>query len=315
MSELIGSSPPGFKSGFVVLAGKPNTGKSTLLNALVGTKLAAVSPRPQTTRTRIQGVLTRPAAQIVFVDTPGIHQPVSRLNKEMMAAVSEALAGVDLALLVVDASKLRGEEDRLAVEAIKRSGIQSIVALNKIDLIEKQKLLPLIDAYRQEHDFTDYVPISALRRENLDVLVCSLVAHVPEGPPLFPPDYVSDQPEKFLAAEIVREKILLETRQEVPYGTAVVVEQFEETGRLVRIAATIYVAREGQKGIVIGAGGQRLKKIGQLAREELECLLGRKVYLELYVKYLPNWQDRPAVAALIDWRPEWKEARAGWERE
>lgn len=303
MREFTSPSPlPGFRSGFVVLAGKPNTGKSTLLNALVGAKLAAVSPKPQTTRTRIQGVLTRPNAQIVFVDTPGIHHPASRLNQHMMAAVREALSGVDLVLLVADASQPRGIEDRLATATIKRSGLKSFLLLNKIDRIEKELLLPLIDAYRHEHDFAAYIPISALRRENLDLLEKAIIEHLPEGPAYYPEDYLTDQPERFLAAEIIREKIFSETRLEVPYGTAVVVERFEESDRLVRIQAILFVAREGHKAILIGARGQRLKKVGQRAREELECLLGRKVYLELHVKYQANWQDHPVLAGLIDWR-------------
>ncbi|MBI4462912.1 MAG: GTPase Era, partial [Acidobacteria bacterium] len=264
-----------------------------------------VSAKPQTTRTRIQGVLTRPQAQIVFVDTPGIHHPLSPLNQEMMASVAEALSGVDLVLLVAEASKPRGEEDRLAVETIKRSGLKSFLLLNKIDLIEKQRLLPLIEAYRQEHEFAESIPISALRGENLDLLERTLIQHLPEGPPYFPEDYLTDQPQRFLAAEIIREKIFSETRQEVPYATVVVVDKFEESDHLVRIHATIYVEREGQKGILIGTKGQQLKRIGQLAREELEQLLERRVYLELYVKHQPKWPEHPRVAGLIDWRADW----------
>ncbi|MFQ5927241.1 MAG: GTPase Era [Terriglobia bacterium] len=296
------SSIPGFKSGFIVLAGKPNTGKSTLLNALVGVKLAAVSVKPQTTRVRVQGVLTRENAQFVFIDTPGIHYPSSRLHHQMMAAVTEAISGVDLVLLVVDVSKPRGEEDRLAVEAVKCCGRKSFLVLNKIDLIAKERLLPLIDAYRQEHAFAEFIPISALRRENLDRLEQSLFEHLPQGPRYFPADYLTDQPERFWAGEIIREKIFSETRQEVPYATAVVIDKFEDSNRLVRIQATIFVDREGQKAILIGTRGHQLKKIGRLAREELEVLLGRKIYLELYVKHQPKWQDHSAVAGLIDWR-------------
>ncbi|MFQ5817126.1 MAG: GTPase Era [Terriglobia bacterium] len=303
MRESPSLSPlQGFKSGFVVLAGKPNTGKSTLLNALVGTKLAAVSPKPQTTRARIQGVLTRENAQFVFVDTPGIHRPTSRLHQQMMAAVTEAISGVDLILLVVDASKPRGKEDRLAVETVRRWGLKSFLALNKVDLIAKERLLPLIDAYRQEHEFAECIPISALRRDNVDRLECALLEHLPEGPRYFPEDYLTDQPERFWAAEIIREKIFSKTQQEVPYATVVLVDKFEELDRLVRIQATIVVAREGQKAILIGAQGQQLKTIGRLARKELEFLLGQKIYLELYVKHQPRWQDHPAVAGLIDWR-------------
>lgn len=293
---------PGFKAGFVSIVGKPNTGKSTLLNALVGTKLAAVTPKPQTTRTRIQGVLTRAAAQIVFLDTPGIHRPDSRLNVQMMTAVEEALTGIDLVLLVADVSKPRGEEDRLAVAVVKRSGTKAFLLLNKIDLIAKPRLLPLIDAYRKEHDFGEFIPVSALHGDNLDLLERKIIDYLPTGPQYFPADYLTDQPEHFLAAEIIREKVFLETRQEVPYATAVVVEKFEESDALLRLHVTIFVEREGQKGILIGAQGERLKRIGQRAREELEFLLERKVYLELFVKTQADWRTNPGLVCLIDWR-------------
>ncbi len=291
-----------FRSGFVSIVGKPNTGKSTLLNALVGTKLAAVTPKPQTTRARIQGVLTRRGAQIIFLDTPGIHRPNSRLNMQMMAAVEEALSGVDLVLLVAEASKPRGEEDQLAVEVVKRSDVKAFLLLNKVDLIAKPRLLPLIDAYQKEHNFAEFIPVSALHGDNLDLLEQKIIEYLPTGPQYFPEDYLTDQPEYFLAAEIIREKIFLETRQEVPYATAVVVDKFEESDVRLRIYATIFVEREGQKGIVIGAQGERLKRIGQRAREELEFLLGRKVYLELFVKTQAEWRAHPGLARLIDWR-------------
>ncbi len=303
MSEsFLPSTTPGFKSGFVALVGKPNTGKSTLLNALVGAKLAAVSAKPQTTRTRIQGVVENSTAQIVLIDTPGVHRPRTALNKEMMTAVANALEGVDLILLVVDVSKARGEEDRLAVDTVRRSQVKSLLVLNKIDLIPKQRLLPLIEEYRREHEFAEYVPISALRGENLDRLAGAIVRHLPEGPAYFSSDYLTDQPQRFLAAEIIREKIFDETGQEVPYETAVVVDRYEESDRLVHIQATIVVAREGQKGILIGAQGQQLKRIGRLAREEIELMLGRKVYLELHVKRFPKWQERADVHQWVDWR-------------
>lgn len=301
-----------FRVGLATLLGRPNTGKSTLVNALVGTKVAIVSPRPQTTRTRLQAVLTRDNAQIVFVDTPGTHEAGTRLNREMMKAVRQAVQGVDLVLLVVDASRPRNEEDDLALQLARGFAGPSLLVLNKIDLIEKEALLPLIDYYRQQHDFRDYLPVSALTSDNLKLLEDTIIANLPEGPPLYPPDTLTDQPMRFLAAEIIREKVLHETRQEVPHAVAVVVDKFEEpepqpesdAGRhgLVRIHATVFVEREGQKGIVIGAGGQRLKKVGQAAREELEVLLGSRIYLELFVKARADWRDNPRVLELVDWR-------------
>lgn len=316
-----------FRSGFVTLLGRPNTGKSTLLNLLLGAKVSIVSPRPQTTRTRLQGVLTRENAQLVFVDTPGTHKPVSRMNQQMMRAVQEALDGVDLLLVVADASRALNEEDELAVELARQSGRPSFLLLNKIDIIDKRTLLPLIEHFRQEHEFREYIPVSALTGENRELLERSMIAQLPEGPPYFPADTLTDQPTRFLAAEIVREKIFQQTRQEVPYSTAVVVEKFEEPEEwkeaeetkeageareteekarkkkpLVRIQATILVEREGQKGIIIGAKGQRLKRIGEAARRELEFLLNARVFLELFVKTQQDWRDRKGVERLIDWR-------------
>lgn len=302
-----------FRSGFVTLLGRPNTGKSTLLNTVLGTKVAIVSTRPQTTRTRLQGVLTREEAQIVFVDTPGIHQPTSRMNEQMMRAVREALEGVDLALLLLDASRRGNEEDDLALEMTRRFRGPSFLVLNKIDLIAKPALLPLIDHYRRQHDFRQIIPLSARTGENCDALVKEIIGSLPEGPAYFPPDTLTDQPVRFLAGEIIREKVFQAMRQEVPYSTAVVVERFQEpeesggeTGprRLVRIQATIYVERPGHKGILIGAQGQMLKAIGRAARLELEGLLEAKVYLELYVKTREDWRQAAGVERLIDWRHE-----------
>ena len=298
-----------FRSGFVTLLGKPNTGKSTLLNALLGAKVAIVSPRPQTTRTRLQGVLTRQNAQVVFVDTPGVHRPHSRLNRQMMAAVQEALEGVNLVLLVVDAARRPSREDEQAVELVRSFGGPGFLVLNKIDLIEKPALLSLIDHYQKRHPFQEFIPLSARTGENLPLLEQKILEALPEAPPYFPPDTLTDQPMRFLAAELVREKIFRETRQEVPYGTAVVVEKFEEpesslSRAVVRIHATIYVENDNHKGILIGAGGDRLKKIGQAARQDLEGLLGQKVYLELFVKTRKEWRERAGVERLIDWRHE-----------
>lgn len=303
-----------FRSGFVTLLGKPNVGKSTLLNALLGTKVAIVSPRPQTTRTRLLGVLTRERAQIVFIDTPGTHRPDSRLNRKMMHSVREALAGVDLVLLVVDATRKPSAEDHLAVELVRAQGGPSFLLLNKIDLVDKPALLPLTDHYRQQHSFQEFIPVSARQGENLALVENKVVEYLPEGSPFFPPDTLTDQPERFLAAEIVREKIFWETRQEVPYATAVVVDSFEEAETstsssapprsFVRIHATIYVEKESQKGILLGARGQRLKKIGQAARVELEWMLDRRIYLELLVKTKVDWRQRPEVEQLTDWRQQ-----------
>lgn len=291
-----------FRSGFVAIVGPPNTGKSTLLNALIGTKVAIVSRKPQTTRNRIQGILNRENAQIVFMDTPGIHRPESFLNKQMMGEVEQALEGVDLVLLVVDASRSLGEVDRQGIELVKKHRGPAFLLPNKIDLIEKQELLPLLDSCQSAHSFAECIPISALTGENLDRLMEKIIARLPEGPAYFPTDQITDQPERFLVAEIIREQVFERTRQEVPYTTAVIVEKFEELERLIRISAAILVEREGQKGILIGAKGSMLKEIGSQARKELERLLGTSIYLELFVKVQPNWREKPAIVRQLDWR-------------
>jgi GTP-binding protein Era len=296
-----------FRSGTVTLLGRPNTGKSTLVNALVGEKVAIVSSRPQTTRTRIQGILHREDAQVVFLDTPGVHSPRTRMNQEMMRAVRDALEGVDLLVALVDASRPTNEEDEMTVELARKFSGPSFLVLNKIDAIRKEALLPLIERFRQMHDFREFIPVSALRGENLELLARKIIEYLPEGPALFPEDTYTDQPVRFMAAEIIREKLLHETREEVPYATTVTIERFEEPkgeNGLARIHAVILVEREGQKGIVIGAQGQRLKKVGQEAREELEALMGCRVFLELFVKVQPDWREHPGVERLIDWRKE-----------
>jgi GTP-binding protein Era len=291
-----------FKSGFVAVVGRPNAGKSTLVNALVGRKVAIVTPKPQTTRNRIQGILHTQDAQIVLIDTPGLLAPRTALERQMVEEISHALEGIDLLCLIVDATAEFGPGDHHALERIRRVRCPHFLLLNKIDLMEKQKLLPLIDRYSQAHSFAEIIPISALTGDGLDVLRQKLIEYLPEGPPYFPPDQVSDAPERFLAAEIIREKAMQATRQEVPHALAVLVDRYEEGERLVRIHATIYVERDGQKGILIGKGGQRLKQIGTLAREELEFLLGTKVFLELFVKVQPGWRDRPEIVRQLDWR-------------
>jgi GTP-binding protein Era len=292
-----------FRSGFVSLIGRPNTGKSTLLNALVGQKVAIVADKPQTTRTSIQGVLTMTGAQIVFLDTPGIHRADTALNKRLMDAVRAAVEERDLLLLLADAARPIGKDDRQALDLARKCHAPVVLVLNKIDLVkDKALLLPLIDQYRAAFEFADYVPVSATKGQGLDELKKVILHHLPEGPEYFPEDHVTDQPERFLAAELIREKILAATRQEVPHSVAVIVDQWEETGRLTRIFATIRVEREGQKAIVIGTKGAMLKRIGTLARHEMERLFGVKIYLDLHVRVQPGWRDKAAFLNALDWR-------------
>lgn len=291
------------RSGFVSIVGRPNAGKSTLLNALVGQKVAIVADKPQTTRASIQGVVTTPEAQIVFVDTPGIHKADTPLNKRLMNAVRASLEERDLLLFVADATQPIVEDDRHAIDVLRRTETPALLVLSKIDLLQdKAALLPLIDRYREIHAFADYMPVSAVRRDGLDELQKAVIERLPEGPAYFPEDYVTDQPERYLAAELIREKVLLATRQEVPHSVMVSVEKWEETPKLTRIYATIRVEREGQKAIVIGAGGSMLKKVGTLARQEMERLLGIKIFLDLHVKVEPGWREKPAFLNSIDWR-------------
>jgi GTP-binding protein Era len=293
-----------FKSGFVSILGRPNAGKSTLLNALVGTKLAIVADKPQTTRTLIQGVVTTPEAQIVFVDTPGIHKADSPLNKRLMHAVREALDQRDLLVYVVDSQRGVGVEDRHALDILKHRETPVVLVLNKIDVTkDKGALLPLIENYQKLHSFADFVPLSAKTGDGVDVLRKVIVDRLPEGPAYFPEDHLTDQPERFLAAELIREKVLEETRQEVPHSVTVMVDSWEDASpTLTRIYASIFVERSGQKGIVIGAKGEMLKQIGTMARADLETLLGRQVYLDLHVKVHPNWRENKAFLNTLDWR-------------
>jgi GTPase len=292
-----------FKSGFVSLIGRPNSGKSTLLNALIGQKVAIVADKPQTTRTAIQGVLTLPDAQVVFLDTPGIHKADSPLNKRLMDTVRASVEERDLLLFVADASRKVGEEERQAIDLARKAGAPVILALNKVDLIrDKSALLPLIEQYKSMLDFADYVPLSALKRDGVKDLLKVVVERLPEGPAYFPEDYVTDQPERFLAAELIREKALLATREEVPHALAVKVDRWEETPQITRIYATIFVEREGQKPIVIGSGGAMLKRIGTEARAEMERLFGFKIYLDLHVRVQPGWRETRAFLDALDWR-------------
>jgi GTP-binding protein Era len=292
-----------FVSGFVSILGRPNAGKSTLLNSLVGAKVAIVADKPQTTRTSIQGALTLPQAQILFLDTPGIHKPDSPINKRMMESVRAALHERDLLLYLADATRHFSEGDRHALDLIKSAGTPTILVLTKIDLLkDKRELLPVIETYRGEFEFADYVPISAKSGEGLDELKQAILSRLPEGPAYFPPEFVTDQPERFIAAELVREKVLRETREEVPHSVAVMVDQWQASPELLKIFATIYVEREGQKRIIIGSKGSMLKKIGSQARKEMEALLGHKIYLNLFVKVQPRWRERPAFLDALDWR-------------
>jgi GTPase len=287
-------SKPTTHSGYVALIGRPNAGKSTLLNQLVGQKIAAVSDKPQTTRFRIQGVITKPEGQVVFVDTPGVHQPGYELNRRMMAAVQDALMGVDLVCLLRDASVSTGNGDRFVLDLVKRSEKPSFLLLNKIDKLEdKSTLLPLIDWYSKEHDWREIVPISALKKDQIDVLIESCLRHLPEGDPIFGEDELTDQSLRVLVAEIVREKVLRSTGDEIPYVTAVVTERFEEIREdFARIYCVIVVERDSQKKIIIGKGASRLKDIGTRARKEIENLLGHRCHLELFVKVEEDWRNK-----------------------
>ena len=293
-----------FRSGFVAIVGRPNAGKSTLVNRLVGQKIAIVTSKPQTTRNRIQGIVTRPEGQIVFIDTPGLHTPESALGRQMMREVAAALEGIDVLLLMADASRGMPEKDELLFEKAKRFAGKTILALNKVDRIEKPKLLPLIEAFQKEFEFAAMVPISALKGSGCDDLVKEILRMLPDGEPYFPEDQVTDQPERFLAAEIVREKAIQVMYHELPYAVAVEVEKFEELPKLTRIEATMNVERDTQKKILIGQKGSMLKKIGTEARKELEELLGTKVYLGLFVKVLPNWRENPQRVRELDWHAQ-----------
>jgi GTPase len=299
-----------FHSGFVSILGRPNAGKSTLLNALVGEKVAIISPKPQTTRNRILGILHvpkqkgRPGGQVVLIDTPGVHRPDTSLGRKMMAEVREALDGCELVLLIVDVTRRFSQSDHSVLEMAKKSNTPVFLLLNKIDLLRgtKDKLLPIIDEYRKLHEFREIIPLSARKREGLDVLLEKLIRFLPEGPRYFADDQITDQPVRFMVAEIIREQILVETSEEVPYATTVVIEQFEEKPRLTRIAAAIFCERDGQKGILVGKGGQMLKKIGTSARLQIEEMLGKRVFLELFVKVRGNWRESSEFVEELDWR-------------
>ncbi|HKV60343.1 MAG TPA: GTPase Era [Candidatus Acidoferrum sp.] len=291
-----------FRSGFVAIVGRPNAGKSTLVNRLVGQKIAIVTCKPQTTRNRIQGIVTKAQGQIVFIDTPGLHEADSALGRQMMQEVASALEGIDVLLLMVDASSAQTHADDLLLEKAGRFRGKTILALNKVDRLPKPKLLPLIESFAKSFEFSAIVPISALKGDGCDELLDEILKHLPEGEPYFPEDQVTDQPERFLAAEIIREKAIQLMYHEVPYALAVVVEKYEEKPRLLRIEAVMNVERDSQKKILIGHKGEMLKKIGTQARKELESILGSKIYLGLFVKVAPDWRENPQKVRELDWR-------------
>jgi GTP-binding protein Era len=299
-----------FHSGFVCILGRPNAGKSTLLNALVGEKLAIISPKPQTTRNRILGVIHVPkqkkkaGGQIILLDTPGIHKPETSLGRKMMGEVRDAIEGCNLILLIVDVAARHNPLDPFVMDIVKKSNTPVFLLLNKIDLLGpgKEKLLSIIEQFRQAHDFQEIIPISARRKEGLDLLLAKLVDAMPEGPHYFPSDQITDQPMRFMVAESIREQIMFATSEEVPYSTSVEVEKFEEGARLTRISAVIYCEREGQKAILVGKGGSMLKTIGTAARKQIEEMVGTKVYLELFVKVVANWRESRQFVDELDWR-------------
>jgi GTPase len=296
-------SKSNFVSGFVSIVGRPNAGKSTLLNHLVGTKIAIVADKPQTTRTNVLGVWTGDSAQVVYLDTPGIHKSDTPINKRMMQQVRNALEQRDLLVYVADATAAFTDADDRALDMLRKVDTPALLVLNKIDRIKnKRDLLPLIEVLRGKMEFREIFPVSALRGEGLDELRSAIVAAMPKGPAYFPADQITDQPERFVAAELIREKILHETRDEVPHSIAVLIDVWEEKKTLTSITASIFVEREGQKGIVIGTGGAMLKKIGTAARKDIEEMLGRKVFLELFVKVRENWRESPAFLDQLDWR-------------
>ena len=316
------------RSGFVTILGRPNVGKSTLLNALVGSKIAIVADRPQTTRAAISGVVTvdatyrhaaellkvlppetvaaaapdKPLAQIVFLDTPGIHVPENRMGRHMMDQVRDSLGERDLLLYLMDCSQTFTRRDEEALEWVRHAAAPSFLVLSKIDRLAKAKLLPILELYSKLHDFKEIIPVAAQTGVNLTRLIERIVAYLPEGPLYFPTDHITEQPMRFLAGEIVREKIIRHTQQELPYTNAVLVTKYEEKPALVHIAAEIFVDRQGQKGIIIGAGGAMLKMIGTEARVELENILGQKVFLEIHVRVREGWRDDEHFLKELDWR-------------
>jgi len=292
------------RSGFVAIVGRPNAGKSTLLNRLVGQKIAIVTSKPQTTRNRIQGIVSSPEGQIIFIDTPGLHDAKSALNRQMMREVAAALEGIDVLLLMADASVLLPHADTMLLEKAQRFVGKTILVLNKVDKLPKPKLLPLIEASRKEMEFAAIVPISALKGDGCSALMEEVMKLLPEGDPYFPEDQVTDQPERFLASEIIREKAIALTYHEIPHALAVQIEKWEESPKLLRIEATMFVERDSQKKILIGHKGAMLKKIGTAARKELEEILGTRIFLGLFVKVALDWRENPQRVRELDWHTQ-----------
>ena len=299
----------GYRAGFAAVVGRPNAGKSTLVNRLVGQKIAIVTSKPQTTRNRIQGIVTRDYGQVVLIDTPGLHDAKTVLNRQMMKEVAAALEGIDVLVLMVDASEAfqasgKPHIDALLIERAKRFEGKTILALNKIDKTPKQKLLPLMEALEKEHPFTAMMPLSALNGDGSENLLAEVMKLLPEGEPYFPEDQVTDQPERFLASEIVREKAIALTYHEVPHALAVAVDKWEESPKLLRIQMTLTVERASQKKILIGHKGEMLKQIGTQARKELEEILGTKIFLGLFVKVSENWRENPMAVRELNWHTQ-----------
>ncbi len=294
---------PAYRSGFVAIVGRPNVGKSTLMNHLIGQKIAIMSDKPQTTRNKIHGVYTTDGAQIVFLDTPGIHKPNSKLGEHMMKSAESALGEVEAVLFLTDVTEELGGGDRYIIERLKKVDTPVILVMNKIDKVHPEALLPIIEKYRKLHDFTEVVPISALSGNNVSTLLEQLLKYLPEGPQYYPEDQVTDHPEQFVCAELVREKILHMTREEIPHSIAVQIEDMrvQENG-VVYIGAVIYVERDSQKGIIIGKKGALLKEVGQQARKDIEQLLGSKTFLELWVKVKKDWRNQERVLKDLGFR-------------
>ncbi|MFC5542109.1 MAG: GTPase Era [Bacilli bacterium] len=284
-----------FKSGFISIIGRPNVGKSTFLNHVIGQKIAIMSDKPQTTRNKIQGVLTREHSQMIFIDTPGIHKPKHKLGEFMVKVSKNTLREVDLILFMVNAEEKIGKGDEFIMEMLRDTDTPVFLVVNKIDKVHPDELLKIIDDYRQQMDFAEVIPISALEGNNVERLLETIEKYLPEGPQYYPSDQITDHPERFIISELIREKVLHLTREEVPHSVAVVIDQIrrdEKNENLIHVMATIMVERDSQKGIIIGKGGKLLKEIGTLARRDIEMLLGSKVYLELWVKVQKDWRNK-----------------------
>lgn len=281
-----------FRSGFISIIGRTNVGKSTLLNRILKQKIAIISDKPQTTRNKIVGIYHSPYAQIVFIDTPGFHKPKHRLNELMLRTTLNTLEGIDVLLYLIEPEPVVGPGDRYIIGLLQKIKTPVVLAINKIDLVPKEQLLPVIETYSQAYNFAEYIPISALENENVEHTIHTLSTYLPEGPQYYPEDMVTDQPERFIVAELIREKVLYSTREEIPYSIAVVVERMQtrEEANIIDIDATVYVEKLSQKGILIGKSGKMLKRIGTLARKDIEMILGTKVFLTLWVKVQKNWR-------------------------